>query len=245
MVGIPMLSLYLVDRRQYPAFPCFFDGLGDRDSKAPSSLISEIDKFILSSVLARISRPILGQDFNIERHHSGKPFIRNGPFFNISHSGEYLVIAISDAEVGVDIEYCDNVCDINGFAHRFFTFEEQLWLLTSNRPLQKRRFTKLWSLKEAHLKRIGVGLSGGLGRFRLLHSLRNAVFGTSDSSANYWSVDIGHYVLSVSSESSDRPTMFIAKFDQVGVGYLLASEYQDCWEKHIVFKVDGRMLCKS
>ena len=36
---------------------------------------------------------------------SGKPFFKNsGPFFSVSHSGKYAVVAISDQPVGVDVE---------------------------------------------------------------------------------------------------------------------------------------------
>src|SRR5437588_12301918 len=34
----------------------------------------------------------------------GKPFIEGGPRFNISHSGGLALIALSDVEVGVDVE---------------------------------------------------------------------------------------------------------------------------------------------
>lgn len=38
------------------------------------------------------------------KNEMGKPFYPNGPYFNISHSGKYVVIAIANQEVGVDIE---------------------------------------------------------------------------------------------------------------------------------------------
>ena len=34
----------------------------------------------------------------------GKPYILDMPYFNISHSGDYIVIATSDTPIGVDIE---------------------------------------------------------------------------------------------------------------------------------------------
>lgn len=45
-------------------------------------------------------------DYNIEKTPSGKPFFADNPTvkFNLSHSGEYTAAAISDCEVGVDIE---------------------------------------------------------------------------------------------------------------------------------------------
>ena len=35
---------------------------------------------------------------------NGKPYFANGPYFNISHSGDYVIMAIAKNEVGVDIE---------------------------------------------------------------------------------------------------------------------------------------------
>ena len=40
---------------------------------------------------------------------SGKPYLANGPYFNISHSGEYAVLAVHPTrDVGVDIERIDD-----------------------------------------------------------------------------------------------------------------------------------------
>ena len=35
---------------------------------------------------------------------TGKPYYPNGPYFNISHSGKYVVMAVANQEIGVDIE---------------------------------------------------------------------------------------------------------------------------------------------
>ena len=40
----------------------------------------------------------------LQKNPTGKPYYPNGPFFNISHSGKYVVMAISNQEIGVDIE---------------------------------------------------------------------------------------------------------------------------------------------
>ena len=38
----------------------------------------------------------------------GKPYIENGKKFSISHSGNIVIVAVSDFEVGVDAEICQN-----------------------------------------------------------------------------------------------------------------------------------------
>ncbi len=44
----------------------------------------------------------------IKKTESGKPYLENGPFFNVSHSGEYIIFASHPSrDIGVDIERID------------------------------------------------------------------------------------------------------------------------------------------
>ena len=84
---------------------------------------------------------------------NGKPKTKGETFFNLSHSGNYVVIAVAPHEVGVDIEKVDqkNLC----IAREVFTPNEIKWM---NKD-QFLRFHILWTQKESVVKLDGRGLS--------------------------------------------------------------------------------------
>jgi phosphopantetheinyl transferase len=88
---------------------------------------------------------------------TGKPECAGGPHVSISHSGELVVCAVGDAPVGVDVE-TRPPRDVEAVAERYFTAAEARWIATD----PSSRFPMLWVLKEAYLKALGIGLSGGL-----------------------------------------------------------------------------------
>ncbi len=86
--------------------------------------------------------------------------------FNLSHAHDYGLIAISpDRAVGVDIEYLKREFEYLKIARRFFSPAEYESLQNTPGPLQKDAFFSGWCRKEAILKALGTGLSGGLGNF--------------------------------------------------------------------------------
>lgn len=86
----------------------------------------------------------------------GKPFIKDGLCFNLSHSGDYVVLALSTRAVGVDIQYHEEGDYISLSRIAFHVSEQQY--LKSCRPL-KETFYSLWSLKESYMKAVGTGFS--------------------------------------------------------------------------------------
>lgn len=99
-------------------------------------------------------------NFNVAAGKHGKPYFTNHPelFFNLSHSGNYAVCIISDKDCGIDIEGGRNI-KLN-VAKRFFSEREYLWITdTSDISEQKKRFFRIWTLKEAYAKLTGMGIA--------------------------------------------------------------------------------------
>ncbi len=88
----------------------------------------------------------------------GKPYFKNKKKFNIAHSGEYVIVAFSDKEIGVDIEASSNF-DISSVAS-YFHSEEIKHIKKSSDP--KEAFFRLWTRKEAYLKATGKGIVDGI-----------------------------------------------------------------------------------
>ena len=90
----------------------------------------------------------------------GKPYVAAAPVhFNLSHSGERAIYAISrDWVPGVDIEYLDRAVDHAGIAQRFFSVRERAELQRILPGARKRAFLTCWTRKEAVVKATGDGM---------------------------------------------------------------------------------------
>ena len=97
---------------------------------------------------------------------NGKPFLRDYPsvFFNLSHSGERVMCAIGDCEVGCDVEKIKDT-DFK-IAKRFFHEEEYEQILRPGSVRERQElFFRFWTLKESFLKVTGQGMSFTLDSF--------------------------------------------------------------------------------
>ncbi len=88
---------------------------------------------------------------DISYNACGKPYAVRSPQFSLSHSGDYVVLAHSSAETGVDIEKVDEkYMDI---MPQVFSEEEISYV--NNDP---KCFYQIWTLKESLAKAVGEGL---------------------------------------------------------------------------------------
>ena len=98
---------------------------------------------------------------------AGKPGLYNPRetlHFNLSHAGDWGVLALSSASaLGADLEKIDLDLDYAALAARFFTAAENADLLAAAPQRQRRRFYRLWTRKEALLKGQGRGFTASAG----------------------------------------------------------------------------------
>lgn len=98
----------------------------------------------------------------------GKPFLKSNPeyHFNISHSKKYVVGAISETPVGIDVEEIGKM-DMR-IADRFFTLQEKQYILGCSNAERPRAFYHIWTRKEAYIKREGRGFQIPLSSINVL-----------------------------------------------------------------------------
>lgn len=137
---------------------------------------------------------------------NGKPYLKKSDmFFNISHSGAYVVCSISESEIGCDVQTAGKYNP--RIAERFFTENEKLFLEKSEN--QSYDFTRLWALKESILKKTGDGITKGLDSFCFADSLLQNRF-TKFGYHFYVSRLIGAYI-SVCSDKEESEITEIKK----------------------------------
>lgn len=101
----------------------------------------------------------------------GKPFLGNANKdiqFNVSHSGNYGLIAITEkSPVGVDIEKINPDFASIEIAKKYYSQTENELLNNENSKDKIKVFFNIWSRKEAYIKCFGEGLSIPLNEFSI------------------------------------------------------------------------------
>jgi 4'-phosphopantetheinyl transferase len=122
-----------------------------------------------------LARYCIGQRVNVAsaeitfvKNEHGKPLVDRQlkTEFNIAHSGTWVLCAIDDQPVGVDVERIHSI-DLN-ISKRFFSAAEHEDLVLLTGENKKSRFFDYWTLKESYIKAIGKGLFCPLNSFTIL-----------------------------------------------------------------------------
>ncbi len=95
----------------------------------------------------------------------GKPHLEGlpGVTFSLSHSGHYAACALGQTPVGVDVQMTGSVRE--AVVRRQFSAQEARAIAASPDP--ERMFARIWTGREAYLKKLGCGLRRPLSSFRV------------------------------------------------------------------------------
>lgn len=144
----------------------------------PPSVRTKLDKIsnlanrnrsALGEILSRFAiqkiKGVKASDQVVEIGSNGKPYLANRPeiCYNISHSGEYIVCAVGDENLGIDVERIRDF-DLR-VAERYFSKPELDDLRSFKDDDRRNYFFLLWTIKESYLKALGRGLTKSLGSF--------------------------------------------------------------------------------
>ena len=120
------------------------------------------------TLLAMTEKLPKGREKEIRYHYGpqGKPYFENIPlFFSLSHSGECVCLAVSEREIGADLQEIKQT-NWEKLSERFYAEEEKQFLRSlCEKDLEKAKeeFFRLWCLKEAYGKWSGEGVTPYLG----------------------------------------------------------------------------------
>lgn len=134
----------------------------------------------------------------------GKPYFENSKVhFNISHSGNYVVAAVSTHHIGIDIQRMQQ--DKHRIAEKNFLPSECAYInAVEDDAVQQQRFCEIWTIKEAYLKNIGIGLRKPLNSFEVsISGDAPQIIGKKDYRFVQFKLD-GRYIIAVCASRRDK-----------------------------------------
>lgn len=146
--------IFLINLQELkPNFNDFLELIGKARKERIQNELSDASKLChLGSGL--LYRYAFGNNYEEKLKFSehGKPYMKNGPSFNVSHSHDYAVLYIGKQECGIDIEKA--VPNRALVTPKIFNDEEILWI----NQQKHENFFYAWTRKESISKTIGLGL---------------------------------------------------------------------------------------
>jgi len=123
------------------------------------------EALVRAAIMSRLG--LCKEQIRFDKNEYGKPsLIGHSSFhFNVSHSGEWVAVFVSQALVGVDVEEIKPI-DMN-IAESFLSEREYQGLMSYPHGERLPHFYELWTLKESYIKCRGEGLSIPLHSFSI------------------------------------------------------------------------------
>jgi 4'-phosphopantetheinyl transferase len=163
-----MLDVFILENRN-SLEKIYYDKLLNYISSEKKVRLGRFYKFedaqrsLLGDLLARYAicqrLGLKNNDLAFGLNDYGKPglLVPTGIDFNIAHSGSWVVCAVNDKPVGIDVEVMKPI-DIHN-AKSYFSQEEYNTLINQPPEMRMKYFYSLWTLKESYIKAEGKGFS--------------------------------------------------------------------------------------
>lgn len=141
--------------------------LGINEKKRALNYYKEKDKnrFIICRSLLKLALSYYTEstikDISIKLLPNKKPYLFKHPntYFNVSHSGDYAVLALSTMPLGIDLEYVNTNYSFQDILP--FIFSDNEIRLINNADNKVNTFYSLWTRKESVVKALGIGIDNG------------------------------------------------------------------------------------
>ncbi len=140
---------------------------------------------------------IVAHELMFTKNEFGKPALAHhqntaNAHFNLSHSGQYVIIALSKHPIGVDLEYIKNDFNFRSLLPHYFTTAEAQYITASLSPVEA--FFRSWTLKEALGKGLGTGITENMQNLPSLLGINrsNGLLVTNDWNVKTFGVDDEH-----------------------------------------------------
>lgn len=172
--GAGLLIQYFVNKlKQDYNFP--------RNLEADSGKDFEITELELDEIIGFLK--ICGAPAECEYVYTpeGKPKLKNIKYeFNLSHSGDYVALAVGKNAVGIDIQELERRLDVNIAEKYFHPCERGI--------TEKKDFYRLWTRKEAYAKLKGESLVTYLDKDMTdkgIEAIKDVIFGEVEMTDDY------------------------------------------------------------
>lgn len=125
-----------------------------------------LSELLLREMLAQ-ELTVSPDTLQIQMDSYGKPFLKDRKrHFNLSHTGDAIILATDDSPIGVDIECICSFSDLDQLLTQF-SQEEKCRYQEKAKEKRVDFFYELWTLKESYIKALGKGLSCSLDSFSI------------------------------------------------------------------------------
>lgn len=199
--GVPLIPNYSLNSNEVIIYSIYFPNFIDLKSDLSKFLISseinraerfhrELDKnrFIISRSILKIvlaaHTKLEAKNIHLDYHFNKKPYLASHPWlhFNVSHSEDFAVIAISRTMVGIDIEHIAEDFNFTNLLPEIFA-EKEIFAI-QNAVNKKNAFYTSWTRKEAFVKALGKGIDEDFKYFPCLdgeHNIAANLIQTNDN----------------------------------------------------------------